>query len=142
MVKAPPRVPADAIFVVPSVPVRVSNTTDAVALTGSPVASSSSAATTPAVAKKLPVRKAVFPEDHVPFLLSRITSLQAASLTYLVETIYQELRSHKVKKNAIDAKVREVTEKCKETKVWVVKRDVAVSFSSSTPTPRYASTLC
>ncbi|KAF8631437.1 hypothetical protein AX17_005114 [Amanita inopinata Kibby_2008] len=62
-----------------------------------------------------------FPDTHLPFLLSKITTLQAASITYLVEAIYQELRIHKVKKNAIEAKVREVGEKCKEKKVWVIK---------------------
>lgn len=65
--------------------------------------------------------KHAFPDTHLPFLLTKITTLQAASITFLVETIYQELRVHKVKKNAIEAKVREVGEKCKERKVWVVK---------------------
>ncbi|KAM6500858.1 Chromatin assembly factor 1 subunit A domain containing protein [Amanita muscaria] len=65
--------------------------------------------------------KNAFPDAHVPFLLTKITALQAASLTFLVEAIYQELRVHKVKKNAVEAKVREVCEKCKEKRVWVVK---------------------
>jgi hypothetical protein len=37
-----------------------------------------------------------------------------------VESVYQELRAHKVKKNAIEAKVREVAEKSKEKKIWVI----------------------
>lgn len=44
-----------------------------------------------------------------------------ASFVLLVETIYQELKTQKVKKVAIEAKIREVGEKCKEKKVWVVK---------------------
>lgn len=74
------------------------------------------------VPKRLTVApKHAFPDMHLPFLLTKITTLQAASITFLVETIYQELRVHKVKKNAIEAKVREVGEKCKERRVWVVK---------------------
>ena len=45
----------------------------------------------------------------------------------IVETVHRELQAHKVKKNAIEAKVREVGEKCKEKKVWIVKADVRVS---------------
>ncbi|PFH52405.1 hypothetical protein AMATHDRAFT_74199 [Amanita thiersii Skay4041] len=72
------------------------------------------------------VPKGTFPDTYLPFLLSKITSLQAGSITYLVEAIYQELRVHKVKKNAIEAKVREVGEKCKERKVWVIKQSLQV----------------
>lgn len=38
-----------------------------------------------------------------------------------MEMVYQELKAHKVKKNAIEAKVREIGEKHKEKKVWVLK---------------------
>lgn len=41
------------------------------------------------------------------------------------------MKVHKVKKNAIEAKVREVGEKCKEKKVWIVKPAVPVSFHLS-----------
>lgn len=43
-----------------------------------------------------------------------------------METVHHELQAHKVKKNAIEAKVREVGEKSKERKVWVVRPDVKV----------------
>lgn len=77
---------------------------------------------TTTIPKRLTVApKRAFPDTHLPFLLTKITTLQAASITFLVETIYQELRIHKVKKNAIEAKVREVGEKCKDRKVWIVK---------------------
>jgi len=79
-------------------------------------------ANTTIIPKRLTVApKHAFPDTHLPYLLTKITTLQAASITFLVETIYQELRIHKVKKNAIEAKVREVGEKCKDRKVWVVK---------------------
>jgi len=65
--------------------------------------------------------KTAFPEVHLSLLLDKITILQSASINFLVEAIHRELREHKVKKNTIEAKVREVSEKCKEKKVWVVK---------------------
>ncbi|KAG6335146.1 hypothetical protein ID866_3930 [Astraeus odoratus] len=68
--------------------------------------------------------KAPFPEAHLGTLLAKIVELATPSLTYLVESIYQDLRIHKVKKNAIETKVREVSEK---SKVWVVKEAVRVS---------------
>lgn len=78
--------------------------------------------------------KTIFPETHLPFLLNTITSLQTTSLTHLVEAIYQELRAHKVKKNAIEAKIREVGEKCKDRKYWVVRQGVSFLAScGSTP---------
>lgn len=54
-----------------------------------------------------------------------------ASFVLLVETIYQELKAHKVKKIAIEAKIREVGEKCKEKKVWVVKPALEVGLRQS-----------
>ncbi|KAK0503100.1 chromatin assembly factor 1 subunit A-domain-containing protein [Armillaria luteobubalina] len=71
--------------------------------------------------KAAPPPKTVFPEAHLPLLLSKINTLQTTNLTFLVEAIYQELRGYKVKKNAIEAKVREVGEKNKDTKFWKVK---------------------
>jgi hypothetical protein len=38
-----------------------------------------------------------------------------------VESIYQDLRKFGVKKNAIEAKLKEVAEKSKEKKVWTAK---------------------
>ncbi|KAL4077340.1 chromatin assembly factor 1 subunit A-domain-containing protein [Scleroderma yunnanense] len=70
--------------------------------------------------------KTPFPEAHVGALLAKITELATPSLPYLVENIYQDLRAHKVKKNSIEAKVREVGEKSKN-RVWVVKEAVRVS---------------
>ncbi|KAF7322840.1 hypothetical protein HMN09_00063400 [Mycena chlorophos] len=83
-----------------------------------PAAPSPSMAKRPALAPKT-----VFPEAHVPFLLDRINSMQQSSLPILIDTIYQGLRAHNVKKNSIEVKVREVAEKCKFKKVWVVKEN-------------------
>ena len=104
----------DVVFAVPALPPRLaaSNGTDS---------SSSSSAISP-IPKKAPVtNRSPFPECHLGFLLKKVTQLQASSINALVESIYLELREHKVKKTAIEAKLREVGEKCKEKRVWVVK---------------------
>ncbi|KAJ6455746.1 hypothetical protein C8R45DRAFT_1222363 [Mycena sanguinolenta] len=68
--------------------------------------------------------KTVFPEEHLAHLFDKITTAATASLPILVDLIYQDLRNHKVKKNSIEAKIREVAEKCKMKKVWIVKGSV------------------
>ncbi|KAF8810148.1 hypothetical protein BYT27DRAFT_7240947 [Phlegmacium glaucopus] len=104
----------DVVFAVPALPPRLAASNSA--------ESSSSSSTKPPVPKKASVtNRAPFPECHLGFLLNKITQLQASSINALVESIYLELREHKVKKTAIEAKLREVGEKCKEKKVWVVK---------------------
>jgi chromatin assembly factor 1 subunit A len=70
--------------------------------------------------------KTGFPETHMPLLLTKITSLCTGNFAFLVESIYQELRVHDVKKNAIEAKIREIGEKSKEKKIWIVKENVMV----------------
>ncbi|KAJ7098084.1 chromatin assembly factor 1 subunit A-domain-containing protein [Mycena belliarum] len=71
--------------------------------------------------------RTVFPEIHLAQLLAKITSAQTSSLPILIDAIYQDLRDHKVKKNSIEAKVREVAEKCKIRKVWIVKEDLRLT---------------
>lgn len=70
--------------------------------------------------------KTPFPDVHLPFLLSKIDSLHAPTVTYLVEEIFKELRSQNVRKNSIEVKVREVAERCREKKYWVVKPGIMV----------------
>jgi len=116
----------DVVFAVPALPPRLAASNSA--------ESSSSSSLVPPVRKKAPVTtKALFPECHLGFLLDKITQLQASSINSLVESIYLELREHKVKKTAIEAKLREVGEKCKEKKVWVVKPALLVSIVSLQP---------
>lgn len=69
-----------------------------------------------------------FPDVHLSMLLTKIADLATPNLNYLIESIYQDLRIHKVKKNAIEAKVREVGEKSKDKKIWVVKEAVQISL--------------
>ncbi|KIY51040.1 hypothetical protein FISHEDRAFT_38332, partial [Fistulina hepatica ATCC 64428] len=80
------------------------------------------------------VPKKPFPDACLQYLLSRIISLRSSALTLLVETIYQELHTKfeqeiregrlSVTKVATEAKIREVAEKCKERKTWVLKAGV------------------
>jgi hypothetical protein len=101
-------------FAVPSLPNRPSGNNGAAessATTQAPANKRATAVSTP---------KTTFPDAHVPLLISKITALATANLTFIVESVYQELRAHKVKKNAIEAKVREVAEKSKEKKIWVI----------------------
>ncbi|KAJ3989993.1 chromatin assembly factor 1 subunit A-domain-containing protein [Lentinula detonsa] len=79
--------------------------------------------------KPVAAPKTTFPDEHLPILLSKINTAQAVNLTILVEAVSQELREHKVKKNAIEAKIREVGEKCKVRKFWVVKENHPVCIA-------------
>ncbi|KZP20865.1 hypothetical protein FIBSPDRAFT_1044651 [Athelia psychrophila] len=65
--------------------------------------------------------KTSFPEVHLPALINKINTLATGSIILLVEAIFQELREHKVKKNSIEAKVKEIAEKGKDKKIWVLK---------------------
>ena len=57
--------------------------------------------------------------------------LATGSLLGIIEAVHRELQVHKVKKNAIEAKIREIGEKCKERKIWVVKPELRVSNAIS-----------
>jgi chromatin assembly factor 1 subunit A len=70
-------------------------------------------------------RLATFPEEHIQALLHGIQRCKTASLNVLVDTLYQELKQVKVKKNSIERKVREIAEKRLDSdlgsKIWTVK---------------------
>ncbi|KIJ69338.1 hypothetical protein HYDPIDRAFT_105932 [Hydnomerulius pinastri MD-312] len=105
----------DATFAVPSLPHKVLSNAGSTGSLAPPALKRAGTASTP---------KTPFPDTHIAALLAKITNLATPSLTFLVESIYQDLRVHKVKKNAIEAKVREVGEKSKDKKVWIVKQAV------------------
>lgn len=75
-------------------------------------------------------------DTHVPFVLSKIAELETGSFVLLVETIYEALKPNKVTKAAVEAKIREVGEKDKVKKKWVVRS----AFADSLPAVRLA--LC
>ncbi|TFK64073.1 hypothetical protein BDN72DRAFT_286329 [Pluteus cervinus] len=113
-----PAQPSENVFAVPQLPNRV--------VSNPALASTSTSTKKPTLLPKTP-----FPDAHLQFLLSRITDLQSPTITFLVDAIYHELRAHKVKKNAIEAKVREVGERCKEKKFWVIKPEMIKLTSQS-----------
>jgi chromatin assembly factor 1 subunit A len=115
----------DATFAVPSLPGRLLSAPSTTTASILP----SSSTNGPANMKRTnsaPAPKTAFPDAHLPALVSKIAALETSNITFLVESIYQELRPHKVKKNAIEAKIKEVGEKCKEKKVWIIKPSVTV----------------
>ncbi|KAG6888480.1 hypothetical protein C0995_007906 [Termitomyces sp. Mi166 len=114
----------DGVFVVPSLPDRLVEPSGS--QHASNVVSLSQTAASSLPPKKVAGPKQPFPDQHLPFVLQKIASLQTGSINFLVETIYRDLREHKVKKNMIEAKVREVGEKCKEKKFWIVKPGIQI----------------
>lgn len=97
-------------FLVPAIPERVQS------------ASNVPQPSTPGVAKKHPKsQKFPFPEAHVPTLVAKINELATGSIILIVETLYQELKDHKVKKNSIEAKVKELA--VKKGRIWVAKQN-------------------
>jgi chromatin assembly factor 1 subunit A len=82
------------------------------------------------VLKKPPLGpKHPFPEAHVPILVAKINELATGSIVLIVETLYQELKDHKVKKKSIEAKVKEIA--VKKGRVWVAKQDTLLGGSNS-----------
>lgn len=106
--------PLETQFAVPALPDRLTKPNPE----GSP-----SVKRTPAVT----IPKTPFPDAHLPVLVAKIQAMQTGNIAGIVETVYQDLRAHKVKKNAIEAKLKEVGEKSKEKKIWVVKSEYLVS---------------
>jgi len=105
-----PQAAGNRPFLVPAIPERVY------------VASNEPQASTPGVVKKPPLGpKHPFPEVHIPTLVAKINELATGSVVLIVESLYQELKDHKVKKNSIEAKVRELA--VKKGRIWVAKQD-------------------
>ena len=112
-----------ATFAVPAIPAHVTAAT-----TNSPPTDPAVAGTTQA---KRPIQppKTLFPEASMPVLFAKIKELNTGSLAVIVEGVYKELNAA-IKKNAIEAKIREIGEKSKDggsAKVWVVKPEIRVS---------------
>ena len=122
-------VPKDVGFIIPALPAHVAASINKdghlVGTAGS--ASAGTLAHAAAPKRPPPPPKTSFPDEHLPLLLSKITLLETSSLAVIVETVHKELSGFKVKKNAIEAKVREIGEKAREgRKVWVVKPEIKV----------------
>jgi chromatin assembly factor 1 subunit A len=118
---------SDGVFAVPSLPDRLNvHNNGTINVSAAPTAS---VANSVSMSTKMPAPtpKTTFPDAHLSFLIEKITALQATSLTFLVDSIHRDLTAHKVKKNAIESKIKEVGEKCKEKKIWVIKSKAQVS---------------
>lgn len=111
----------ESIFAVPALPTRLSNINNTIGVDKSTSSPNANPSASNAVKKPPVISKSAFPDAHMQLLLTKINQLQASSINSLVESIYLDLREHKVKKVAIEAKVREVSEKCKDKKYWVIK---------------------
>ncbi|KAG6821095.1 hypothetical protein H0H93_007254 [Arthromyces matolae] len=109
----------DGAFVVPSLPDRFGSSNALQSNQTTPLA-----AAIAGPPKRMITPKQPFPDQHLPLVLEKIESLQTGSINFLVEAIHRELREQKIKKNTIEAKIREVGEKCKEKKCWIVKRSI------------------
>jgi chromatin assembly factor 1 subunit A len=68
-----------------------------------------------------------FPDAHIPFLKEKVANMGTSSLISLVEALHLDLKTHKVKKNAIEAKIREICVK-DQRHIWSVKADVEVGM--------------
>ncbi|KAL1717346.1 chromatin assembly factor 1 subunit A-domain-containing protein [Schizophyllum commune] len=106
-------------FLVPPLPDHVKAAATTASGSAAPAPSSSNPAKASTLNPKNP-----FPDAHLPYLLSTIQTMQAKSVTALVEKIHADLQEHKVRKNAIEAKIREVAEKSAQGRVWVLKAGV------------------
>jgi chromatin assembly factor 1 subunit A len=65
--------------------------------------------------------KTSFPDTHVPLLLQKIVASNTNSFVVLLDSLFQDLKALGIKKNALEVKLREVSEKDKSKKAWVVK---------------------
>ena len=74
------------------------------------------------------IPKNPFPEDHLPFLKEKVASMGTTSLIALVEALHLDLKVHRVKKNAIEAKIREICIK-DQRHIWSLKADTEVCVS-------------
>lgn len=73
--------------------------------------------------------KSPFPDALLPYLVEKVTKLATGNLVWLIESLYQDMKVHKIKKNSIEAKMREVAEKCPSKRIWVIKDEVLVRDS-------------
>ncbi|KIY66282.1 hypothetical protein CYLTODRAFT_437492 [Cylindrobasidium torrendii FP15055 ss-10] len=117
----PPRVvkQKEAALVTPPAPTAASASSTTAPVTGEPAAQKKQAA--PLLAKT------TFPDEHLPALVAKMSALQTGNLTFLVESVYQDLKQYNVKKNAIEVKIRQVAEKTKGSKMWALKSTGAVN---------------
>ncbi|EJD52907.1 hypothetical protein AURDEDRAFT_157461 [Auricularia subglabra TFB-10046 SS5] len=92
----------------------------------------SSGATPPAPKKTQLAPSTTFPDEHVPYLLEAVAKHEGP-LTVLCEKVYQDLRAHKVFKNCIEKKIRDISER--KGRRWVVKPEAWTNAGVLPPQP-------
>lgn len=117
-------------FVMPALPPHVLNPNTP---PSEPAASNSASGQQPQAKRPRAAPKNPFPDDHLPFLKEKVSSMGTSSLIALVEALHLDLKNHRVKKNAIEAKLREICVK-DQRHIWSVKADIeAPSLEVSGP---------
>jgi chromatin assembly factor 1 subunit A len=119
-------------FAVPQLPSRLSHPSSTPVQPASGAALVHSNGTITAPKRAAPPPKTSFPDAHMPFLIAKVKELDTGNMTFITESIHKDLNKQlkaagapTVKKNAIEAKLKDVSEK--DNKIWVVKADVKVS---------------
>jgi chromatin assembly factor 1 subunit A len=110
-------------YVLPALPPHLLNSSTPVL---DPASSNSTGSQPPQAKRSRMMPKNPFPDAHLPFLKDKVASMSTTSLISLVEALHLDLKTHGVKKNAIEAKIREICVKG-QRHVWSVKTDTEVS---------------
>ncbi|KIY69976.1 hypothetical protein CYLTODRAFT_420178 [Cylindrobasidium torrendii FP15055 ss-10] len=66
-----------------------------------------------------------FPDKYLTTLLTTLKSLQTGSFSFVVDSAYKTLRDRGIKRKTIEVKLKEITFKPKESKIWTLKPEVA-----------------
>ena len=111
-------------FVIPALPPHLLNSSTPVL---DPASSNSTSSQQPPAKRSRTIPKNPFPDAHLPFLKDKVASMGTTSLIALVEALHLDLKSHGVKKNAIEAKIREICVKG-QRHIWSLKADTEVSM--------------
>ena len=115
-------------FVMPALPPHILNSSTPSSEAASP--NSANGQQQPQAKRSRTIPKNPFPEAHLPFLKEKVASMGTTSLIALVEALHLDLKVHSVKKNAIEAKIREVCMK-DQRHIWSLKADMEVCISIS-----------
>ncbi|KAH8983583.1 hypothetical protein EDB86DRAFT_3050268 [Lactarius hatsudake] len=88
-------------FVIPALPPHLLNSSTPAL---DPTSSNSTSSHQPQAKRPRTIPKNPFPDAHLPFLKEKVASMGTTSLISLIEALYLDLKTHGVKKNAIEAK--------------------------------------
>ncbi|KAI9455565.1 hypothetical protein BJY52DRAFT_1224586 [Lactarius psammicola] len=116
-------------FVLPALPPHLLNSSTPVLDLAS---SNSTSSHQPQAKRPRTIPKNPFPDAHLPFLKEKVASMGTTSLIALVEALYLDLKTHGVKKNAIEAKIREICVKG-QRHIWSVKADTELTWARQLP---------